>query len=175
MLYIHHLILNGGKATGLSSEDKPPFALLDQEPLCPLTDLVSHQAAEGAPALRRHPPGDAAGADLARLGDHDVAELLPLPVVVQDELGQLGGLAAAGGAADDHHGVALDEGDQLQAHRCSTQAESQFFRKILQLDNRKLIKMNDRGALTVLKELYEPQSKFSEFDFESKVASLCAA
>lgn len=77
------------------------------------TNLVPHQAAQGTPALCGNPAGDAGGCDFARLGDHDVARGVLLAVVVQDELGQLGGLAAACGSADYHHGVVFDEGNEL--------------------------------------------------------------
>lgn len=65
--------------------------------------------------LRGHPSSNAGGPNFARLGDDDVAWQIFLAIVVQNELRQKGGLAAARGASDDHNRVVLYERNQLGA------------------------------------------------------------
>ena len=68
--------------------------------------LVAHQSTQNPATLSADPAGDAAGPDLARLGDHDVAVGGALQVVVEDVLWELRALATARGAVYDHHGIA---------------------------------------------------------------------
>lgn len=73
--------------------------------------LIPHQAAEGTPALLGDPACDATGSDLAWLCDHHAAGGALLHVVIQNELGELGGLPTARCPPDYHHRVTLDQGD----------------------------------------------------------------
>ena len=75
------------------------------------TNLIAHDASQGALTLSGDPPSDTAGSDLPGLGDHQVAGGVLLVVVVQDELGQQGRLPTASGSPDDHHGVVLYQRD----------------------------------------------------------------
>lgn len=86
------------------------------------TDLISHQTTHGALALRGNPSSNTGGPDFARLRDDYVAEAVFLIVVVQDELRQLGGLAAARGSSNDHHRVVFYEWNQLEGDEHRTQA-----------------------------------------------------
>lgn len=76
--------------------------------------LVAHQASQRPGALPADPPGHAAGPDLARLGDGNVAEGPALDVVIQDVLRQLRALATARGAVNDHHRVTFYQRNHLQ-------------------------------------------------------------
>lgn len=86
------------------------------------TDLISHQTTHGALALCGNPSSNTGCPNFARLRDDDVAQAVFLIVVVQDELRQLGGLAAACGSLNDHDRVVFYERNQLEGGVHRTQA-----------------------------------------------------
>lgn len=75
--------------------------------------LIPHQTPQGAVPLRGDPSSNTGGPNFARLGDDDVARQIFLAVVVENELRQQGGLAAACGSSDDHDRVVFYERNQL--------------------------------------------------------------
>ena len=76
-------------------------------------DLVAHQAPQLGLQLLGHAAGQGAGGDAPGLGVAD-APGHPAPQV-QAQLGELGGLAGAGLAAQDHHLMGGDQGRDLLA------------------------------------------------------------
>lgn len=75
--------------------------------------LIPHQTPQGAFAFTCDPAGNAGGADLAWLSDHQVTRHVSLCIMIQDELWQLGGFPTACCSTDNDDGVILNQRDQL--------------------------------------------------------------
>lgn len=75
--------------------------------------LVAHQTTQSPGALFTDPPGDAAGPNLPRLGDHDVAVGRALHAVIQQVLWELSAFATARGTVYDHHRITLYQRNDL--------------------------------------------------------------
>ena len=82
--------------------------------------LIAHQTTQGPGALSTDPPGDAAGPDLPRLGDHNVAVGRALEVMIQDILRELSTFTTTSGTVYDYHRITFYQRNDLEFKKKKT-------------------------------------------------------